>query len=385
MPSRYCTLIFALPLLATGCPETDADDGSQDADTSATLTTGPGGESSSGTVEDTTSGDASGSSGVADDSTSADSESTGGVQECGPPQQLGAFTPTDGDARGFAIVGDTVYLAVAADGLEVVDITDGASPVSLGAIDFPPGELAFTVSVAGDYAYVGKRGAGFSIVDISDPAMMVEVVNNGDDGAEDLLVVGDTLWIVEGNGIRSYDVSNPEFPDTLSDIVVLPGSSNALAIEGDIAYVAASGSGLVIVDISDPSAPVELATFPTSANATHVAVEGTLAYVSHADGLTIVNIGDPAMPAEAGVYARDRAHAVDVAEGRAYLLGDDTTTTMVPFLAIVDLSDPAAPVELDTSLDDYDSPHAIAIDGGRLLFSEEDDDVLHIVDPCPPL
>jgi len=256
-------------------------------------------------------------------------------------------------------------------------------PMSLGALDFGPGELAFTVAVEGDHAYVGKRGNGWSVVDVSDPSMMMEVASDDSDDAEDVAVVGTTFFVIDADGIRTYDVTDPTMPTELSPTVVLPGGSNQLAITGDLALVAASGGGLIAVDITDPASPTELSVFETSANATHVTADGTTAYVAHADGVNIVDVSDASMPAELGLFERERAHAIAVDGSTLYVLGDDTASTMVPFLAVVDVADPSMVSELDGSFDDFGDPHAVGFAGELLLLTEEDDDALHIVDPCP--
>lgn len=389
-------LFLALPLLATACPSSDDDDGGASGTTDADTTSTP---TSDGTAVDTggpsDSGTAGGSASTTnvDDTGASTGDSTGGSSDeesgttgpvvCGPPVELGVFTPTDGDARGFAVVGDTVFVAVRSGGIEAVDISNPAAPTSLGVLDFGPGELSTTIAVAGEHAYVGLRGSGWKIVDISDPATMLEVASEDTNDAEDVAVVGDTFFVVNGNGIRTYDVSDPTMPSELSATLVLPGASNALVVVGDTAYIAASGGGLVSVDVSDPSSPTELAVFATSANAINLAADGTTVFVAHADGVNILDMTDPAMPVALGLYERDRAYAVAVDSTTLFVLGDDTASTQVPLLAVVDVSDPGTPTELDISLDDFEEPYAVVFDDGRLLFTVEDDDSLHLVDPCP--
>ena len=349
---------------------------------------GTAGASTSGGDDATSDGESgsdsgdTGTTGASADDTDG-SGSTGAVV-CGPPAQLGVFPPTDGDARGFAVVGDTVYLAVASAGLEVVDISDPASPSSLGTIDFASGQLAFTVAVSADYAYVGQRGNGWKIVDVSDPASMVEVAADDEGDAQDVAVADGVLYVVDGNGLRTYDVSDPTAPVELSPTVVLPGASNTIALAGDTAFVASSGAGLVSVDISDPASPAELSVFETSSNAQFVAAAGDSVYVSHADGVDILDMANPSKPGPLGAYIRDRAHAIAVQDTTLMVLGEDSTSTRVPLLAVVDVGDPARVVELDVSLDDFSDPsHLVYDEEGRVLFTVEDDDALHIIDPCP--
>jgi len=63
--------------------------------------------------------------------------------------------------------------------------------------------------------------------------------------------------------------------------------------------------GLRIINISDPSAPVEAGFYDTDASEYYrgVAVSGIYAYLAVSDsGLRIINISDPAAPVEVGFY-----------------------------------------------------------------------------------
>ena len=376
--------------MVVGCPD-DGDAESSADSAQATMGTSDGtsgATASAGDVGSTSGGETgtAGTAGTGADETGADdtagSGSTGATA-CAPPAQLGVFPPTDGDARGFAVVGDTVYLAVASAGLEVVDIADPTTPVSLGTLDFDSGQLAFTVAVSGDHAYVGQRGSGWKIVDVSDPASMVEVAADDEDDAQDVAVADGVFYVVNADGLHTYDVSDPSAPVELSPTVVLPGAASTLALAGTTAFVASSGAGLISVDISDPASPMELSVFETSSNAEFVAVAGERVYVSHADGVDILDMASPARPGPLGAYVRDRSHAIAVEGTTLLVLGEDSASTEVPLLAIVDVEDPARVVEVDVSFDDFDQPSHLVVDGGRVLFTEQDDDALHILDPCP--
>ena len=81
------------------------------------------------------------------------------------------------------------------------------------------------------------------------------------------------------------------------------GRTEDVAVQGDYAYVAV-GLRLVVLDVSDPTAPAEIgSTMPFSEFVEGVTVSGSLAYVAAGTaGLWIVDISDPAQPAEIGAY-----------------------------------------------------------------------------------
>jgi hypothetical protein len=137
-------------------------------------------------------------------------------------------------------------------GLQVVDISNPASPAIVGSVA-TPGE-AWDVALVGHHAYVAVRNTGIEVIDISDPTSPI--------------IVG---------------------------AVATPGRVHAVAVAGDFAYVADSPCGLQVVDISNAAAPVIVGGghYPSGAVATGpgdalaVAVAGDYAYVGDYMGLFV--------------------------------------------------------------------------------------------------
>ena len=113
-------------------------------------------------------------------------------------------------------------------------------------------------------------------------------------------------------------------------------------VSGGLAFVAADGSGLRIVDVTDPTALVEVGFVSTPANASGVYVSGGLAFVAgDRSGLHIMDVSDPSSPVEvSSLDTLGSALDVFVSGELAFVVGSG--------LHIVDVSDPAAPVEVGT-------------------------------------
>ncbi len=111
---------------------------------------------------------------------------------------------------------------------------------------------------------------------------------------------------------------------------------------GNRAYVAAGGSGLHVVDISNPSTPVLLGTFSTGSNAMAVRVRGQLAYVASGSGIVVVNISNPA--------SMIRVNADTSVGGTAWNLDVDSTRNLMAVAAgtggikLYDVTNPASPI-----------------------------------------
>ncbi|MCB0295854.1 MAG: hypothetical protein KDG51_11585, partial [Calditrichaeota bacterium] len=72
-------------------------------------------------------------------------------------------------------------------------------------------------------------------------------------------VGGNLAYLADGNNLRIVDVSDPDNPFQVGALPV-NGAMN-LAVEGGLAYIAASNLGLRIIDVSNPAAPAETGFF----------------------------------------------------------------------------------------------------------------------------
>jgi hypothetical protein len=75
------------------------------------------------------------------------------------------------------------------------------------------------------------------------------------------------------------DISNPSSP-VEAGYVDTPGSANGVSVSGNYAYVADYDNGVRVIDISTPSSPVEAGYYDTPGNAYGVSVSGNYAYVA---------------------------------------------------------------------------------------------------------
>jgi hypothetical protein len=85
--------------------------------------------------------------------------------------------------------------------------------------------------------------------------------------------------------------------------------------------VADFGSGLRVVDVSNPAAPTEVGSYDTPANAHDVAVADGRAFVAnHSSGLRVVDVSNPSAPTEVGSYdTPGNPWGVSVADGYTYV------------------------------------------------------------------
>jgi hypothetical protein len=153
-------------------------------------------------------------------------------------------------------------------------------------------------------------------------------------------VRGSLLYMAACYWLFVLDVTLPTAPVQLGYCAV-PHCGIAVDVEGTTAYVAAMESGLRIIDVSDPSVPVEIGFFMGPYNfASHVAVAGSLAFV--VDGyVRVVDVSDPVAPVEIGTYAPPTGSANAIA-----LDGDHAFVGATDSVRVLDITDPTTPVEV---------------------------------------
>jgi DNA-binding beta-propeller fold protein YncE len=160
-------------------------------------------------------------------------------------------------------------------------------------------------------------------------------------------VTGNYAYVAdEGSGLRIINVSNPATPTEVG-FYDTPGWAQGVAVAGNYAYVADGGSGLRIINVSNPATPTEVGFYDSPGNAEGVAVVGNYAYVADRGGLRIINVSNPAAPTQVG-FCNTPEDANDVAVAGNYAYVADWNGG----LRIINVSNPAAPTQVgfyDTS------------------------------------
>jgi hypothetical protein len=212
-----------------------------------------------------------------------------------------ASIQSSGVVRGLDASDDYLYVADASGALRIIDISNPEKPREKGQIDLPD---ARAVAVEGPYAYLASGWSGLAIVDISDPGqprLMQTQKNLG--YLTDVHVTG-SLALVVGHtgGLRLIDVASPLQPTQIGHYEI-PGQSHGVYATDQRAYVVGldtvegdNAGGLTIFDISAPSEPKRLGFQPLVYGAERVWVEGSYAYlagVANDAGLIIVDVSNP--------------------------------------------------------------------------------------------
>ncbi|MDJ0867497.1 MAG: Ig-like domain-containing protein, partial [Myxococcota bacterium] len=261
-----------------------------------------------------------------------------------PRGQLGPV----GIARRIAVADDVAYVASGPSGVQVVDV--GASPPArLTHVDTPG--AAADVAVLGRYLVTADGFSGIRIqerreldaaVPGSTPVSSLRVVS-GLGSVTGLALDGDRLYAF-GSSLSVVDLRFPNSPVVLASGIATPGEPSGLAVADGIAVLAAGSAGLRVLDVSDPSDPIEIGAFEPGGPglAEHVVLLDGYALVAWGEaGLRVLDVRDPTQPRLAGELGEVGLAPVHVSRiGSTAVLSDGAR------IVWVDVTEPETPRRL---------------------------------------
>jgi DNA-binding beta-propeller fold protein YncE len=222
----------------------------------------------------------------------------------------------------------------------------GFNPASLSFVTIPG--FANSVAVNGNYAYVAAGAAGLQVVNVTNrnsPAMLSSLALTGN--ANGIKVVGNLVFVAAGSGgLYVVDVTNPLAPALVGSIST-SGVALDVSVQGNIAYVANS-TNLFLVNISNPSVLQAIGTLPLSGEIRGISVDpqrGIAVVAADTAGIYVVDVSNPSNPVQLAQLATGDAHQVAI-KG-IYVFVADYHGLSAPYqnsLVSVDISNPGSPV-----------------------------------------
>ncbi len=222
-----------------------------------------------------------------------------------------------------------------------IDISDPEDPKLISNLSV---YLPHYFEVKDGIAYISSWTEGLQIFNVSDPINAVKLgefvgLRTGAVGIhEDLAFVG------RDDGFNILDVSNPSNPVNLSRII-RNGNAHNFFIEETYAYIlvwnhTSSSSNLEVYDYTDPNSPLLVAFYDTTKLCYDVKVQNDIVYLAGAyEGLSIVDLTDFSNPTLIGEYDEDEQSIALVVVDDTVFLGND-----ISGLQLFDVSDKTTPV-----------------------------------------
>ena len=322
------------------------------------------------------------------------------------------------DARTVSVQGGTAVLADGAQGLRIVNVKNPARPVLASTFET---DMAASAVTDGRFAYLTDEKGAIKVVDIKDPArpslftihkvkgpVSVTVVERSayiaDSAGLDVMriqiygtsfrvascetggkafqvtVSGPLAYVAaHGQGVRVVDVSNPSQVTDASAVASAPARyAESVAVSDQRAFVADGSSGIRIFDFRKGEAPAELGAYRTGGYVSGLTVKSSFLYAANGGlGLRILDVSNPQAPSEIGSLRTDDAHDVEVRSGVAWVADGDSG------LRAIDVSDPANPRPLSRPIP---GNATVLAANGSLLFVGGADGVriFDVTDPRAP-
>lgn len=114
-------------------------------------------------------------------------------------------------------------------------------------------------------------------VSAADP-VNVELVSSFSGSYSDVAVNGNYAYLLQDQDLVIVDITNPSNPVEAGRIIN-PSTAYGITISGNYAYVADGDDGLVIIDVSNPAVPTIKGTYDTDGWTKKIVVSGKYAYV----------------------------------------------------------------------------------------------------------
>jgi len=211
-------------------------------------------------------------------------------------------------------------------GAKVNNVSDPLNPVSVGSAGPRCQHAAFgPVTADGQVFYAMHHGDSW----VSTPSLTVYLIR-GQGQIDTVASLSEPGILYEGgawrdgylyvaahdDGVRVYQTDSAGAPSFVTEF---SGGGNAwkLALAGDHAFLADNLRGLVVVDVSDPSQPVELQTYATTGSPRDVDARDGRVYVAlGGGGLDVFDASIPTkLTAVGNVPSHGSAQAVSVGDG----------------------------------------------------------------------
>lgn len=216
------------------------------------------------------------------------------------PRPLGSLSlPYSGTItpKRMALTGSLGLIAAGSLGVQVIDLSRPTTPTLLTSYKTPG--YAYQVAAEGSQAYVAD--GSLLILDVSDPTSFTlrrQVAEAGD--ARCVALAGGRAYVANATGLQILDIHDPDRTSALGSLA-FDGWGKFVAVDGPTAYVLMDGSSssqraVYVVDIHDPTAPVQLARIGLTQSTDKIDAGQGLLYIMSTSRLTVYDMRDPRSP-----------------------------------------------------------------------------------------
>jgi hypothetical protein len=258
--------------------------------------------------------------------------------------QLFSYYNTTSFAGDAVLVDDYVFLATESGGLEVLDVSNPASPVNVDT--YIQGASIYRIIVKDDLAYLSCGPDGLQIVNISDPHNVAYVSHlnwtytQNPESTAQMEIVGNYLYVCDvDDDFKVINVTDPFNPIMIGSCF-FSSSALGVAVKDNFAYIGAWNNRLVTVNITDPTDPqVTADNYSPISYSIGVQVKYGLVYVADwENGIHIYDLTNPDVPTFVKTISMEKLRDIYIFWQYAFVSDSDFG------LRVFNLHDPLNPV-----------------------------------------
>ncbi|MBU1202792.1 hypothetical protein KKH39_01985 [Patescibacteria group bacterium] len=261
-------------------------------------------------------------------------------------------TPGNFDDNDVYEINDIAYLVTENNsyGSEfyILDVSDISSPTLISSMDI--GAAVKSVFVQDNYAYIATDSnyREFQVIDVSNPSspFIADYYDmSGNSNALDVMVDESKAYVVQGDYLYSFDITDPTDIRYL-DRISVDDQARELFLSESYVYIATEDDNkeLQIMDVTNPAnlSAVGQYDLPGSLKGTDVNVRGSRAFISTQNNgsgaeFFVIDVTNPANPSLLGSYAVDETIHSFAIVGPYALVG---TNFLDQELVVLDISFP---------------------------------------------
>ncbi len=215
-----------------------------------------------------------------------------------PASHLSCNNPTSA----IIIDGPTAYVAEGY-GIKAVDISDPETPSEISYTSGFSSNI-IDMAISGNALYAIPSGEAAIVCDISNLSFLYSQIIPGGDNATAIALAGNVAYLATTTGLVVLDITDPLNPTAIGSPLATYEVIN-MSIEGGHLYLSCGDNGLFIYDLADPYLPIQVSS-PITFNCTDFKVQGRLGFLAKGGSwnyLQIYDLSNPTAPIPLASYS----------------------------------------------------------------------------------
>jgi hypothetical protein len=219
------------------------------------------------------------------------------------PQEVGFCNTPTGGAVSVSLGNNLAYVGHSYGYLlNIVDIANPLNPFNLGGIDYFTVNEVKQIEIREDLAYIATKG-GLWILNIMNPEYPIVLRSKRlNSHLDQMILSGNLLYLLTGHRIKIYNITDPVSPEEMGIYDLKGLYPCSMQKKDNFLFLACGHYGLQIVDITDPVHPQKVSSCKLIKYTRKIYLQGNYVYIWGSDILKIVDISNPSLPVEVSSY-----------------------------------------------------------------------------------